>query len=53
MDPQLITAPVQAVPGAKASLGGGDKRISVTESLEQLAATATATTTGVLEQAND
>lgn len=53
VDPQLITAPVQAVPGAKASLGGGDKRISVTESLEQLAATATATTTGVLEQAND
>ncbi len=51
IDPQLITAPVQAVPGAKASLGGSDKRISVAESVENLAATTTATATGVLEQA--
>ncbi|MCX5212242.1 hypothetical protein OG689_23655 [Kitasatospora sp. NBC_00240] len=51
IDPQLVTAPVQAVPGAKASLGGSDKRISVAESVENLAATTTATATGVLEQA--
>lgn len=51
LDPQLITAPVQAVPGAKASLGGGDKRISLTDSLEQLTTTTTATATGALEQA--
>ncbi|GAA0674992.1 hypothetical protein GCM10010193_29950 [Kitasatospora atroaurantiaca] len=50
IDPQLITAPVQAIPGAKASLGGDDKRISVTDSLKSLTATTTGTVTGVLDQ---
>ncbi|MFE2110236.1 hypothetical protein ACFXAF_30840 [Kitasatospora sp. NPDC059463] len=50
IDPRLITGAVQAVPGAKASLGNEDERISVTDSLGTLAATATATTTGVVSE---
>ncbi|MEU6231945.1 hypothetical protein [Kitasatospora sp. NPDC047058] len=50
VDPRLITGAVQAVPGAKATLGNEDERISVTDSLEGLAATTTATTTGVVQQ---
>ncbi|MGW4893746.1 hypothetical protein ACWEQL_15995 [Kitasatospora sp. NPDC004240] len=55
VDPRLITGAVQAVPGAKATLGNEGERISVTDSVENLAATATATatatTTGALQQA--
>ncbi len=36
IDPRLITAPVQAIPGAKASLGGDDKHLSVTDSAKNL-----------------
>ncbi|MFD0275938.1 hypothetical protein ACFVHB_18805 [Kitasatospora sp. NPDC127111] len=50
LDPRLITGAVQAVPGAKATLGNEDERISVTDSLENLATTTTATTTGVVQQ---
>ncbi|WP_431679203.1 hypothetical protein [Kitasatospora sp. KL5] len=41
LDPQLVTAPVQAVPGAKASLGGDDQKVSVTDAVGNLTATAT------------
>ncbi|MGW6916760.1 hypothetical protein ACWGB8_23480 [Kitasatospora sp. NPDC054939] len=50
VDPRLITGAVQAVPGAKATLGNEDERISVTDSVENLTATTTATATGVLQQ---
>ncbi|MFJ9946868.1 hypothetical protein [Kitasatospora sp. NPDC091207] len=50
IDPRLITGAVQAVPGAKATLGNEDERISVTDSVGNLAATTTATTTGVVGQ---
>ncbi|MEV7778224.1 hypothetical protein [Kitasatospora sp. NPDC088351] len=50
IDPRLITGTVQAVPGAKASLGNEDERISVTDSVGNLAETTTATTTGVVQQ---
>ncbi|MFB7472335.1 hypothetical protein [Kitasatospora sp. NPDC056184] len=48
IDPRLVTGAIQAVPGAKATLGNEDERISVTDSVGTLAATATATTTGVV-----
>ncbi|MFF7457678.1 hypothetical protein [Kitasatospora sp. NPDC008115] len=48
LDPRLVTGAIQAVPGAKASLGNEDERISVTDSVGNLATTATATTTGVV-----
>ncbi|MER5640791.1 hypothetical protein ABT095_28055 [Kitasatospora sp. NPDC002227] len=48
LNPQVITAPVQAVPGAQATLGSPDKHISVTGAMEDLAATATGTTAEVL-----
>ncbi|GAA2129564.1 hypothetical protein GCM10009760_00920 [Kitasatospora kazusensis] len=48
IDPRLITAPVQAIPGAKASLGGSDKHLSVDDSLKNLAGTTTGTVTEVL-----
>ncbi|MFF2042512.1 hypothetical protein ACFVVX_18995 [Kitasatospora sp. NPDC058170] len=51
LDPRLITGAVQVVPGATASLGKEDERISVTDSVDNLATTTTATTTGVLQQA--
>ncbi|GJF29810.1 hypothetical protein KNE206_25100 [Kitasatospora sp. NE20-6] len=41
LDPQLVTAPVQAVPGAKASLGGDDQKVSVTDTVGNLTAAAT------------
>lgn len=50
LDPQLVTAPVQAIPGAKATLGGGDEKISVTDSLADLTATTTGTMGEVLAQ---
>ncbi|WP_395295674.1 hypothetical protein ACF9IK_20785 [Kitasatospora hibisci] len=50
VDPRLITGAVQAVPGAKATLGNEDERISVTDSVGNLAETTTATTTGVVQQ---
>lgn len=50
VDPHLVTGAVQAVPGASASLGGDDQRISVTDKVNDLATTATATTTGVVQQ---
>ncbi|MFD7642216.1 hypothetical protein ACFV4P_16335 [Kitasatospora sp. NPDC059795] len=52
VDPHLVTAPVQAVPGAKASLGGEQDQISVTQSVKGLAETTTATTGEMLGQAN-
>ncbi|MFD9130562.1 hypothetical protein [Kitasatospora sp. NPDC059571] len=50
LDPQLVTAPVQAVPGAKASLGGDDQKVSATEVLGNLGAAATQVATGALAQ---
>ncbi|MEV6974697.1 hypothetical protein [Kitasatospora sp. NPDC093806] len=50
IDPRLVTGAVQAVPGAKATLGTEDERISVTDSVDNLATTATATTTGVVQE---
>ncbi|MFE7565308.1 hypothetical protein [Kitasatospora sp. NPDC057500] len=50
LDPKLVTGAVQAVPGAKATLGTEDERISVTDSVGNLATTATATTTGVVQE---
>jgi hypothetical protein len=51
IDPRLVTGAVQAVPGAKATLGDEDRRISVTEKVNDLATTTTAITTGVAQQA--
>ncbi|MFD5561608.1 hypothetical protein [Kitasatospora griseola] len=51
VDPHLVTAPVQAVPGAKASLGGEQDQISVTDSVKALAATTTSMTGEMLNQA--
>ncbi|WP_280675436.1 hypothetical protein [Kitasatospora sp. MAA19] len=50
VDPRLVTGTVQAVPGATASLGDDDHRISVTDEVGDLAAPTTATTTGVVQQ---
>ncbi|MGK4581457.1 hypothetical protein [Kitasatospora sp. HPMI-4] len=50
--PQLITKPVQMIPGAKASLGGENDRISVTDALRNLTATTGATVTEVVDQAD-
>ncbi|MGW2252261.1 hypothetical protein ACWCXH_18955 [Kitasatospora sp. NPDC001660] len=50
VDPRLVTGAVQAVPGAKATLGDEDHRISVTDKVRDLAATTTATSTGVVQQ---
>ncbi|ROR43781.1 hypothetical protein [Kitasatospora cineracea] len=52
VDPHLVTAPVQAVPGASASLGGEQDQISVTDSVRNLAATTTATTGEMMNQAD-
>ncbi|MFJ5230786.1 hypothetical protein ACIQBJ_12945 [Kitasatospora sp. NPDC088391] len=51
VDPHLVTAPVQAVPGAKASLGGEQDQISLTDSARNLVGTTTATTGEMLNQA--
>ncbi|MDH6576787.1 hypothetical protein [Kitasatospora sp. MAP5-34] len=48
IDPRLITGPVQAIPGAKASLGGNDKHLSVDDSLKNLAGSTTGTVSEVL-----
>ncbi|MED7951603.1 hypothetical protein PUR61_43900 [Streptomyces sp. BE20] len=50
IDPRLVTGAVQAVPGAKATLGNEDERISVTDSVGNLATTTTATATGVVQE---
>ncbi|MFJ9441742.1 hypothetical protein ACIRRH_07700 [Kitasatospora sp. NPDC101235] len=50
IDPRLVTGAVQMVPGAKASLGGEDSRLSVTDTAGALAGTTTAMTTGVVGQ---
>ncbi|KJS55329.1 hypothetical protein [Streptomyces rubellomurinus] len=50
LDPRLVTGAVQAVPGATASLGSDNDRISVTDKVNDLTETATATTTGVVQQ---
>ncbi|MFF7586851.1 hypothetical protein ACFZCK_05060 [Kitasatospora purpeofusca] len=50
IDPRLVTGAVQAVPGASATLGNEDERISVTDSVDNLATTTTATTTGVVRE---
>ncbi|RAJ35339.1 hypothetical protein K353_05206 [Kitasatospora sp. SolWspMP-SS2h] len=52
VDPHLVTAPVQAVPGASASLGGEQDQLSVTDSVRNLAATTTATTGEMMNQAD-
>ncbi|RKE19704.1 hypothetical protein [Streptomyces sp. TLI_171] len=51
VDPHLVTAPVQAVPGASASLGGEQDQISVTDSVKNLAGTTMATTGEMMNQA--
>ncbi|MEV4556691.1 hypothetical protein AB0K51_06805 [Kitasatospora sp. NPDC049285] len=51
VDPHLVTGPVQAVPGASASLGGEQDQISVTDSAKNLAATTTGTVGGIMDQA--
>ncbi|GAA4854011.1 hypothetical protein [Kitasatospora terrestris] len=51
VDPHLVTGPVQAVPGAKAELGGNPDEISVTDSVQNLTATTTGTVGGILAQA--
>jgi len=51
IDPRLVTGPVQAVPGANASLGGGDRPISVTDSVQNLTATTTGTVGGIMDEA--
>ncbi|MFB7665789.1 hypothetical protein ACFC1R_17860 [Kitasatospora sp. NPDC056138] len=48
--PQLITKPVQAIPGASASLGGQDDRISVTDAVRNLTETTGATVAAAADQ---
>ncbi|MFJ9607914.1 hypothetical protein ACIRS1_16390 [Kitasatospora sp. NPDC101176] len=50
VDPRLVPGAVQTVPGATASLGGDESRLSVTDEANALATTTTATATGVLQQ---
>ncbi|MFH8381055.1 hypothetical protein ACH4E7_08930 [Kitasatospora sp. NPDC018058] len=50
VDPRLVSGAVQTVPGATASLGGDESRLSVTDEVNDLADTTTATATGVLRQ---
>ncbi|MFE6051207.1 hypothetical protein ACFQ6N_10650 [Kitasatospora sp. NPDC056446] len=50
VDPRLLTGTVQAVPGASASLGGEDHRLSVTDKVDDLASTTAATATQVVGQ---
>ncbi|MFJ9840758.1 hypothetical protein ACIRYZ_09860 [Kitasatospora sp. NPDC101155] len=50
VDPRLVPGAVQTVPGATASLGGDKSRLSVTDEVNDLADTTTATATGVLRQ---
>ncbi|MFJ7908146.1 hypothetical protein [Kitasatospora sp. NPDC096204] len=50
IDPRLIAGAVQVVPGAKASLGGEDSRLSLTDAAGALAGTTTVMTGGVVEQ---
>ena len=50
VDPRLVPAAVQAVPGATASLGGDQERISATDAVNHLADATTGTATGVLQQ---
>ncbi|MFD8752102.1 hypothetical protein ACFV0O_14135 [Kitasatospora sp. NPDC059577] len=50
VDPRLLTGAVQAVPGASASLGGDDHRLSVTDEVSDLTTTTAATATEVVGQ---
>ncbi|WP_316523397.1 hypothetical protein [Kitasatospora brasiliensis] len=50
LDPRLVTGTVQAIPGAKASLGDEDSRVSLTDAAGALAGTTTGMTTGVVRQ---
>ncbi|MFD4654629.1 hypothetical protein ACFWP2_03250 [Kitasatospora sp. NPDC058444] len=50
IDPRLVSGAVQVVPGAKASLGGEDSRLSLTDTAGALAGTTTGMTTGVVQQ---
>ncbi|MFI2607198.1 hypothetical protein [Kitasatospora sp. NPDC018619] len=50
IDPRLVSGAVQVIPGAKASLGGDESRISLTDAAGALADTATTTTTTVVGQ---
>ncbi|MFD8087425.1 hypothetical protein ACFV4F_37700 [Kitasatospora sp. NPDC059722] len=50
VDPRLVTGAVQAVPGATATLGNEDHRLSVTDEVNDLATTTAATTTGVVQE---
>lgn len=50
IDPRLISGAVQVVPGAKASLGGDDSRLSLTDTAGALAGTTAVMTGGVVEQ---
>ncbi|MGW3040657.1 hypothetical protein ACWC9T_11570 [Kitasatospora sp. NPDC001159] len=50
LDPRLVPGAVQTVPGATASLGGDESRLSVTDEVNDLANTTAATATGVLRQ---
>ncbi|MFD5464022.1 hypothetical protein ACFWIQ_14565 [Kitasatospora sp. NPDC127059] len=52
VDPHLVPGAVQTVPGATASLGGDESRLSVTDEVNDLANTTTATATGVLQQSD-
>ncbi|MFI9360611.1 hypothetical protein ACIG5E_06055 [Kitasatospora sp. NPDC053057] len=52
VDPRLVPAAVQTVPGATASLGGDQSRLSATDAVNDLADTTTAMATGVLQQTN-
>ncbi|MFD5432783.1 hypothetical protein ACFWJ4_11515 [Kitasatospora sp. NPDC127067] len=49
IDPRLVSGAVQVVPGAKASLGGEDSRLSLTDTAAALAGTTTGTATGVVQ----
>ncbi|MFE7595253.1 hypothetical protein ACFU6K_38220 [Kitasatospora sp. NPDC057512] len=50
IDPRLVSGAVQVVPGAKASLGGEDSRISLTDTAGALAGTTATTATTVVGQ---
>ncbi|AUG77946.1 hypothetical protein CFP65_3139 [Kitasatospora sp. MMS16-BH015] len=52
LEPQLIAAPVQAIPGAKATLGGPEKHLSVTGAAKDLTDTTTGTVTEVLNSSD-
>ncbi|WP_371497736.1 hypothetical protein OG871_17435 [Kitasatospora sp. NBC_00374] len=48
LDPRVVSAGVQAVPGASASLGGDDRPVSAVDTVRTLSAAATTSIDGVL-----